>query len=669
MQALSTESLKRILVQFRAYYPILVIYSISVSVLTLAIPISVQSLVNTFTFGPYLKPIFVLSLVLFGLLSVLGLMKCLQYLLVEYLQRKLYAQVTATVSQAYLLLEPNSEESIREKSNRYFDIVMMHKTMTYLVIDGVAIALQTTIGLFLLVLYHPLFILLGFLIVFSILLPLKLFIKTGLKTADDESTQKYHTADHLRAIAFEEKYYLSKEEKIKDTDLHIQKFLQRRSDHFKTVFIQNIMYVSLYAFLNAALLALGGYLVIKNQLSVGQLIAAEIVVNSILYHFLNAKKYLEAFYDISAASRKLQPFYDFIDSKTDPKENSNTVTFAEKFKSVQSVYTPKNYRSIFRNFILGTLTLLLLLMITPWQQYSKGYGRVTAYDPNDRIQKITSPLSGIVEEWLVQDGQLVKKGDPIVKIKDNDPNYLVRLESQRDASIAKFDAARAASDTARLNFHRQEKLVAEGLSAPKEFESSKITYEKLRADEAMAAASLARSEVDLSRQQQQIISATRDGQILRILQSSGATNVKAGQPLADFVPKSDDNAVEFYIDGNDLPLVFEGRKVRIQFEGWPAVQFSGWPSIAVGSFGGIVSAIDPSVSENGDFRILVQPDSNDPNPWPDQRFLRQGAKAMGIVILDQVSLGYELWRQINGFPKSMPSAPKESDFKIKVKLK
>jgi len=429
------------------------------------------------------------------------------------------------------------------------------------------------------------------------------------------------------------------------------------------------MYVSLYAIINAFVLALGGYLVIKNQLSVGQLIAAEIVVNSILYHFLNARKYLEAFYDIYAASRKLQYFYDFIETKRNTGRHKTQLDFTDKFKSIKTIYTPKNYKKIFRNFSLGIIMLIILLMISPWQQYSRGFGNVTAYDPNDRIQKITAPLSGIVEEWLVQDGQLVEKGDPIVKMTDNDPNYLVRLEAQRDAALANFDAAKGSSNTARLNFYRQEELVKEGLASPKDFEIAKIKYQKLRAEEAMAAANFARAEVDLSRQQQQIISATRDGQILRILESSGTTNVSAGQPLADFVPKSEESAVELYIDGNDLPLVYEGRKVRVQFEGWPAIQFSGWPSIAVGSFGGIVSAIDPSISKNGDFRVLIKPDPDDPNPWPEQQFLRQGAKAMGIVILNRVSIGYELWRQINGFPKSIPRKPSKPDFTIKVKRK
>ncbi len=667
MESTNLKALKGIIVQFREYYPIIVIYSICISILTLATPISVQSLVNTFSFGPYFQPIFVLSMILLGLLTILGLMKSLQFLLVEYLQRKLYAKVTANISRAYLIKHKVGNRVIDDKANRYFDVILVYKNLAYLITDGVAVALQTCIGLILITLYHPFFIIFGLLIIIAIVTPWFLLGAKGLQSSVDESTQKYVVANHIKKLdidAMSEEHF---EEKLQTTDDAIQGFLNKRAHHFRTVFIQNIMYVSFYALLNALLLALGGYLVIKNQLSVGQLVAAEIVVNAILSHFLYAKKYLESFYDLFAASKKVHIFYEYIEDcqLTAPKESKNenplidrkNQLFHEGFKSIRSIYSPENYKTIFRNFLIGTLAVVVVLLIAPWQQFSRGEGQVLAYNPNDRVQTITATVKGVVEEWLIQDGQFVKKGDPIVRVIDNDPNYLVRLEAQRDAAVAKFEAAREASDTGRLNFHRQEKLVAEGLSSPKEFESAKIKYKKLRAEEAAAAASLAKAEVEVSRQQQQVITAPRDGQILRILLGSGTTNVKVGEALVEFVPQSNDNAVELFIDGNDLPLVFAGRKVRLQFEGWPAIQFSGWPSIAIGSFGGIVSVVDPSVSANGTFRILIKPDPDDPVSWPDQTILRQGSRAIGIVLLDEVSVGYEIWRQINGFPKSMRNAP------------
>ena len=125
--------------------------------------------------------------------------------------------------------------------------------------------------------------------------------------------------------------------------------------------------------------------------------------------------------------------------------------------------------------------------------------------------------------------------------------------------------------------------------------------------------------------------------------------VKPGDPLLTLVPDTADRAAELWVDGNDAPLVTPGRHVRLQFEGWPAVQFGGWPSVAVGSFGGTVARVDATDDGKGNFRILVVPDKDD-EPWPSGRFLRQGVQAHGWVLLDRVSLGFEVWRQLNGFP-------------------
>ena len=125
--------------------------------------------------------------------------------------------------------------------------------------------------------------------------------------------------------------------------------------------------------------------------------------------------------------------------------------------------------------------------------------------------------------------------------------------------------------------------------------------------------------------------------------------------MLELVPSSPDRAVAIKVDGNDVPLVSskdgyeKPRKVRLQFEGWPAVQFSGWPSAAVGTFGGIVSVVDSTDDGQGKFRVLVLPDP-DQSPWPGEIVLRQGVRANAWVLLDEVPLGWEIWRQFNGFP-------------------
>ncbi|WP_145078996.1 HlyD family secretion protein [Aureliella helgolandensis] len=157
------------------------------------------------------------------------------------------------------------------------------------------------------------------------------------------------------------------------------------------------------------------------------------------------------------------------------------------------------------------------------------------------------------------------------------------------------------------------------------------------------------SETKLARQQSQRIYAPFDGFVTRITPNQSSQILKEGDPICIIVPDTADRAVQIWLDGNDSSLVQPGRHVRLQFDGWPAVQFAGWPSVAVGTFGGKVVSIDATDDGMGKFRILVLPDDVE-HEWPDERFLRQGVRANGWVLLDQVPLWYELWRNMNGFP-------------------
>jgi len=282
-------------------------------------------------------------------------------------------------------------------------------------------------------------------------------------------------------------------------------------------------------------------------------------------------------------------------------------------------------------------------------------------------------------------------------------------QSQLEVARAKVQAtrhalegARAAEEQARQNHARQRDLFAEGLASELEYEVAERVFrekqaalaqeqqalegaeaeERARLAELGRADTEARARIDTARatkqeadvdvadkaerlsafdtriaqQATQLITAPRDGTVFRLLASPGAELVKAGDPLAVLIPDTESRAVELWVDGNDVPLVSSGRRVRLQFEGWPAVQFSGWPSVAVGTFGGLVDVVDQGDDGSGRFRILVVPDPDD-QPWPDAEHLRQGARANGFVLLDQVRLGYELWRLANGFPPTVASAP------------
>ena len=119
------------------------------------------------------------------------------------------------------------------------------------------------------------------------------------------------------------------------------------------------------------------------------------------------------------------------------------------------------------------------------------------------------------------------------------------------------------------------------------------------------------------------------------------------------------------MSGNDVPLLQVGRTVRMQFEGWPALQFTGWPAVAVGTFSGTLGLIDPVDDGTGRFRILVFPDNKD--AWPSSATLRLGVRAVGWVLLDEVSVGWELWRRFNGFPPTITTPPAGAE-KVKASM-
>ena len=412
---------------------------------------------------------------------------------------------------------------------------------------------------------------------------------------------------------------------------------------------------------------------------------------------------------------------------------------------------PSRASRVLARLIVGTLVLVIVVLyFTPWQQSAMGAGKVVAYAPEERRQNMEAPTEGRIMRWYVREGSIVKKGDPVVDLSDNDPDILARLRSERDAVTARREAAlaRASSLEARIdsvddsrqsgieaaesrimmatqrveaaaqalslaeatlaiaiaNIERQTPLAAKGLTSQRQLELTQLEETRARtevqrakvalsaarsegtaiasdrrkvgndgaasvndarasrssaqAEVASVSAELARIEGRLAKQSAQSVSAPRDGTIFRIA-ANGNTGevVKPGDLLAVLVPDTTERAVEIWVTGNDMPLVQPGSQARLQFEGWPALQFSGWPSVAVGTFAGRVSFVDSSDNGAGLFRVVVVPEQG--TVWPAPVYLRQGVRTQGWVQLGRVRLGYELWRQFNGFPPSLAKEPSQ----------
>jgi len=195
----------------------------------------------------------------------------------------------------------------------------------------------------------------------------------------------------------------------------------------------------------------------------------------------------------------------------------------------------------------------------------------------------------------------------------------------------------------------------------------------IQSDAFDAEASLYKQKIELSnmelRNNLYIIRAPQDGYVVKAQRQGLGETVKEGDEIITIMPNNPHLAVELYVKPIDLPLMYIGCPVRLQFDGWPAIVFAGWPGASVGTFGGKVKVIDYINSNNGKFRVLIIPDSTD-TTWPKQ--LRMGTGVMGWGMLNVVLLGYEMWRQFNGFPPQFISdlnGKKDSKSKMKTKAK
>lgn len=393
-----------------------------------------------------------------------------------------------------------------------------------------------------------------------------------------------------------------------------------------------------------------------------------------------------------------------------------------------------------RRAITVILALIVVLafaaLLLPWQQSVHGRGEYTALSPADRPQTVPVVIGGRISEWLVAEGQYVKRGTPLARITETKEAYLdpetgaryreqlvakeaaidakrekvealgqqlAALALQRTASLEKarndvalyraaVDAAAADSGVAGDQQSRRERLQQGGLSSLNDLQAARLRSQqaaaklvekrqelssasanvrfadaeyadklaKARAERSATLAEISEGAAEVAKLKNAVanvearvalytITAPQDGYIVQALRAGVGEQVKEGDPIVTIMPAHARGAVALRVSATDVPLLSVGRKVRLQFDGWPALQFSGWPSVAVGTFGGIVSVVDQVAQPDGTYRVLVRADSTE-TPWPTQ--LRQGSGVLGWAMLDEVRLGYELWRRLNGFPPS-----------------
>lgn len=302
---------------------------------------------------------------------------------------------------------------------------------------------------------------------------------------------------------------------------------------------------------------------------------------------------------------------------------------------------------------------------------------------NSKIEALNSQITALQQERVLK----LKQGD----------NKLIQARLKVKSDSIDFVASQTNYQIANTQFLRIQELYNQGLKSKTQLEEKRLklqetqakliaqenkwlasknavinaqldlnrvqtTYAekigKAQSDKFTAASSMFNTEAEVAKLESQYanyeirnelyyVKAPQSGFINKAIKGGLGETFKEGDPLIKIMPSEYRMAVETYVSPIDIPLIHKGEKVRVQFDGWPAIVFSGWPNVSYGTYGGQVVAVDTYISENGKYRVLVAPDSDD-HPWPKD--IRIGSGAYTLSLLKDVPIWFEIWRKLNGFP-------------------
>ncbi len=291
------------------------LYALAVGLCSLAIPVGVQSVVNSVAFGVVLQPLVVVTCLVGGVLLFSGCLRILQLVVVEILQRRLVVRISLALAERI----PHVEfEQFRSKYGpeyvlRFLESFSAQKNVSALLLDGIALFFQIAVGLVLVSFYHPFFL------VFSIVLTLLLVLLVAplgigaVRTSIKASDAKYEVATWLQDLARVPILFKSNRGDsfaLERADQLVSSYLLWRAKHFRILLRQIVGSVTLQVLANTLLLGLGGWLVIRQQLTLGQLVAAELIIGVILSGVAKLGRYLDKFYDLCASVAKLDALFD-----------------------------------------------------------------------------------------------------------------------------------------------------------------------------------------------------------------------------------------------------------------------------------------------------------------------------------------------------------------------
>lgn len=298
----------------RSFFWLSVVYTVALAVLSLAVPLCAQTLVNSVANIAVFRPVAILAIVLLVLLTAFGILVALEVYLMEIFERRFFCRITADIVLRTIYARSSYFESINREElvNRYFEIMTIQKNVPRLLVGGLGVVLNAVVGFAVVSFYHPVFLVFNIVLVLLLYLVIRGWGPGAIRTAGQLSDAKYQMARWLEEMAransvFKADRYI--DQALARSEAITADYIQRHGAHFRYRFAQVIGLLAIYALASSALLGLGGWLVIQGQLSLGQLVAAELILSVIFASFAGFGWYLDAVYECGAALEKIAYFY------------------------------------------------------------------------------------------------------------------------------------------------------------------------------------------------------------------------------------------------------------------------------------------------------------------------------------------------------------------------
>jgi multidrug efflux pump subunit AcrA (membrane-fusion protein) len=732
--------------------------SILASLFQLALPLGIQALMGFISGGEF--RLGTLSVVFLVLLAT-WMANRWQIEMVktgEQIEERLFVLMAYEYAQR-LFIQPaeGSFQKFASKAKYFIEISGIQKGYSKSMIEIIGACLQLILGVMLISFYHPFFMIFGL----SLLIGLFVIIRTkgrqAVRTKVDVSNEKYGMYDWLQKQSKEMGDLNQTKEELHGRSLN---YVQAKRDHFSVVLFQMRSFLFFKMCIITGMLLLGVWLAIEQKISLGQFLAAELVIVLVVNSIEKLLFGLSSIYETMVSFEK--GFTLIADTNSVDADEFFQLPTTDQYPlwhKVQFGKLAKRYKYRLMAIIIAVLALLLL----PWTQNIEADGKVISLEPNQRPQSVETIIAGRIEKWYVQEGDSVAAGDTLLflsEIKDDyfDPellnntdrqikskesavdNYMEKvkaLDTQIDALLNAKDIKREQILTklqqahlkiktdstdliavennykvaqeqmkrydqlykqelisrtewegrqvslqnaqAKINDQRNKLAIAKAelLNTQRDYRGVEAEYRdkisKAESDKFSTFSAMYDAEAQVTKLQNQFnnydkrtgyyyIIAPQNGFVSKVTKSGIGETVKEGEEVVRITPHRFDKAVELWIDPVNNPLIHNGEHVRIIFDGWPAFVISGWNQMSTGLFDGTIVSVDPAIQENGKFRVWVKP-IND-KPWPEN--LRLGGGVKGIMLLNDVPLGYEMWRVLNGFPPDFYQ-PQGKETKSQVK--